>query len=320
MTDASTNIKPSITIIIPFLNEKENIPHLVGALNHHFGQDCGFDTKLIFVDDGSTDGSYDLITEQLQTCNVPSKALKLSKNVGSHAALRAGIANAKTDYITFMYADLQDPLEVVQQQFEKIHKQNDIVWAHRASTQSKLKESFFSKWYASLMKKYVSKSFPKNGFDIVMFNQKVAEQLNLNQEKNSSIFLQILIMGFKQASIYYNKQERKRGKSKWTWKKKMKLFIDSFIGFSYFPIRVVTYTGIGFSILGLLWTLYIILRKIILNDLQTGWPALISILMIGFGITNLGLGIIAEYLWRTLDQTKKRPVYIIDEVFENMVD
>jgi dolichol-phosphate mannosyltransferase len=96
----------------------------------------------------------------------------------------------------------------------------------------------------------------------------------------------------------------------------MKLFIDSFVAFSFAPIRMVSMVGILFFILGSIWTIYIILRKLIFDDLAPGWPALMAILMVGFGITNISLGIIAEYLWRTLDASRKRPLFIVDEVIE----
>jgi dolichol-phosphate mannosyltransferase len=123
-------------------------------------------------------------------------------------------------------------------------------------------------------------------------------------------------MGFKQTSISYKKRERKTGVSKWTISKKIKLFIDSFVAFSYAPIRMVTIVGISMFIIGFLWTIYIVVRTLLYHNLASGWPALVSILMIGFGITNISLGIIAEYLWRTLDASRKRPVFIIDKIIE----
>jgi hypothetical protein len=177
-------------------------------------------------------------------------------------------------------------------------------------------EKTFSTIYAYLMKKFAFSNFPEKGFDIVMFNKKVVAQVKNNVEANSSIFLQILGMGFRQTSISYKKRERKTGVSKWTMSKKIKLFIDSFVAFSYAPIRMVTIIGISMFIIGSLWTLYIISRKLLYHDLASGWPALISILTIGFGITNISLGIIAEYLWRTLDASRKRPVFIIDKIVE----
>jgi dolichol-phosphate mannosyltransferase len=245
-----------------------------------------------------------------------AKVISFSRNFGSHAALRAGISHASGDYICFNYADLQDPLELVIQMKELMEQGNDIVWAQRESTKVPWGEKMFSKFYARLMQKFAFKNFPEKGFDIVMFNKKVAAEVNKNVEANSSIFLQILGMGFRQTSITYKKRERKTGVSKWTISKKIKLFIDSFVAFSYAPIRFVTIVGIAFFFIGCLWTLYIVIRKLFFHDLAAGWPALMSILMIGFGITNISLGIIAEYLWRTLDASRKRQVFIIDDIKE----
>lgn len=305
-----------ISVIIPFLNEEENIPLLTDALNSFFKNVSEFKTEVIFVDDGSTDNSLNILRQQdhkYYSC----KVISFSKNFGSHAALRAGILNASGDHITFMYADLQDPLALITQMFHSIEAENrDIVWATRNSTENSFAESTFSKMYSGLMKKYVSTSYPTKGFDIVMFSKKVASLLNNNIENNSSIFLQILTLGFKQDFIFYDKLPRKKGKSKWTLSKKIKLFIDSFIAFSYAPIRFVTAVGIFLFIVGILFSAYLIFRKMMYNDLESGWPMLISILMLGFGITNISLGIIAEYLWRTLDSSRKRPVFIIDQIIE----
>jgi dolichol-phosphate mannosyltransferase len=243
-----------------------------------------------------------------------AKVISFSRNFGSHAALRAGISHASGDYICFNYADLQDPLDLIIRMKALMDEGNDIVWAQRESTKVPWGEKMFSKFYASLMKKFAFKNFPEKGFDIVMFNKKVATEVNKNVEANSSIFLQILGMGFRQTNITYKKRERKTGVSKWTISKKIKLFIDSFVAFSYAPIRFVTIVGIAFFFIGCLWAVYIIVRKLVFDDLAAGWPAMLSILMIGFGITNISLGIIAEYLWRTLDASRKRQVFIIDDI------
>ena len=148
------------------------------------------------------------------------------------------------------------------------------------------------------------------------FNKKVKENLDRNIEVNSSLQLQIFTLGYHSENVYYDKKERKVGKSKWTFSKKIKLFIDSFVAFSFAPIRMVSIIGILFFIAGAIWTIYIVIRKLLFDDLASGWPALMSILMIGFGITNISLGIIAEYLWRTLDASRKRPLFIIDDIID----
>jgi dolichol-phosphate mannosyltransferase len=305
----------SVSVIIPIYNEYEGIPFLVQSLNDFFAQHTSLKAEVIFVNDGSKDKSVERLLE-VKHESYKAIVISLSRNFGSHAALRAGISISTGELVCFNYADLQDPLELIIQMAEMIEEGNDIIWAHRESTKVSFGEKTFSSFYAYLMKKFAFSNFPEKGFDIVMFNRKVVTEVNRNVEANSSIFLQILGMGFRQASISYKKRERQSGVSKWTMSKKIKLFIDSFVAFSYAPIRMVTIIGIFMFFAGILWTGYIIVRKIFFHDLASGWPALMSILMIGFGITNISLGIIAEYLWRTLDASRKRPVFIIDKIVE----
>ena len=303
-----------LTIIIPFLNEEFNLPTLIKELDT-FLSDKQYSTEVIFVDDGSTDKSIEIF-EKHTFENFSGKLIKLSKNFGSHAALRAGILNAIGEKICFIYADLQDPLNVIDEMFNKMNENDDIVWGYRNITSYGFFEGLFSGIYNRLMKRFIHKDFPKTGFDIVMFNQKVKKQLDDNIESNSSIFIQILLLGFKQSSITYNKLKRIRGKSKWTLGKKIKLFIDSFVAFSYAPIRFVTTMGILFFIFGILYALFVVFYTVFIEKLMLGWPTLIFLIMIGFGTTNISLGIIAEYLWRTLDASRKRKVFIIDEIID----
>lgn len=305
-----------VSIIVPVLNEEESVDFLISQLNGYLMQRVQYQAEVIFVNDGSTD----MTAYKLKTGNhysYTAKIISLSRNFGSHAALRAGIQHATGDFITFMYADLQDPIELLGTLWNEIQNaQADICWAYRNSTQVSRSEKVFSQAYALLMKKYAVPNFPKNGFDIVMFSRKVQACLNENMESNSSVFIQILTLGYKQSAVTYSKNARIAGKSKWTLPKKIKLLIDSFVAFSFAPIRLVSLIGILFFLLGLIWTGYIVFRKLVFDDLASGWPALISILMVGFGITNISLGIIAEYLWRTLDASRKRPVYVIEEIMD----
>ena len=303
-------MKPEISIIIPFLDEEENVPNLVETLNRYFAEFTPR-VEVVFVDDGSTDNSVSLLRNAKHE-SYSCKIVKLSRNYGSLPALNAGILYASGDITSFLYADLQDPIELVSQLYEKIKKGNDIVWACR--NVKKGDKRFFSKLYAKLMRKYAIANFPENGFDVVMFSTSVKKELNDNIEANSSIFLQILNFGFKQDSIFYDKVERKAGKSKWTFSQKFKLVIDSFIAFSYAPVRMVTVIGIIFSLIGFAWMMFIIGYTLFIGGLPLGLTATISILLMGFGITNISLGIIAEYLWRTLDASRKRKPFIVDEV------
>ena len=308
-------MKSDISIIIPFFNENDNLVKLVEELNKYISTLKGLSIQILFVDDGSTDNSFKTISK-LKHKYYFAKIIKLSRNFGSHAALRAGVLHADGRFITFMPADRQNPIDLNLRLYHKAKEGYDIVWAERGKVEIGLIEKIFSRLYAQLMRKFVISNFPEKGFDIVMFNQRVRDELNRNIEANSSLFLQIQMMGFKQSVISYHKQTRAIGKSKWTVAKKVKLFIDSFVAFSYAPIRLVSIMGILFSAAGFLWMIYVAARTLLYHNLAPGWPALLAILMIGFGITNISLGIIAEYLWRTLDATRNRSVFIVDEIID----
>lgn len=303
--------KKTLSVIIPLFNEAEGIPFLVKALNQYFAQDLPFEGTVIFVDDGSIDNSYEVLAEQ-QHLQYQAQYLKLSRNYGSHQACRAGLQQVNSDYTTVISADLQDPLQLLEQLFNLCESGVDIGLAARKTQNISIKARFFSKLYSQLIKKFVIPTYPDGGFDVFMISAKVLTILNQNVEKNSSLFLQVLTLGFNQEVIYFEKAKRQVGRSKWTLTKKIKLLIDSFVAFSYLPIRLVSVFGISMAFSGFGLMFYIIGRKLLLNDLEAGWPALVSILMLGFGITNIALGVIAEYLWRTYANTRNNPPFIIE--------
>ena len=303
-----------ISIIIPFLNEKEGINELLKKIEEYY-HNRKFEFEIIFVDDGSTDGTREIINSVL-SFPYACKLVCLSKNFGSHAAVRAGLLHSGGKYVTCLPADLQISFDTVEILYNSITGVNDIVFAVRETNDVGLFEKMFSRFYAIMMRKFVTGNFPFNGLETFMISDKVRRILNENVESNSSVFLQILIMGFKNKFVNIEKSSRSFGKSKWTLSKKIKLLIDSFAAFSFAPIRLVSIIGICLFVIGLGWSLYIVSIKIIYDDLVNGWAATSSILLLGFGITNISLGIIAEYLWRTLDASRKRPVFIVDEIIE----
>lgn len=308
-------LKTEISLIFPIYNEAENLIYLIPELNLFFSDIPNLQAEVIFVDDGSNDNSIEIISKYSHEF-YNAKIVKLARNYGSHAAVRAGIFHSTGEKISILSADLQDPLQIVLKMHEKCLSGYDIVVGQRRSVKTENTTRLLSEFYAYLMRKFAIKDYPHLGADVVMFNKKVSEILNSNIEANSNYILQILSLGFRKSFIEYDKVNRKYGESKWTLSKKVKLFIDSFVAFSFFPIRMVSVTGIILFILGATWTFYIVIRTIVFHDLASGWPTMISILLLGFGVTNIGLGIIAEYLWRTLDISRNRPVFIVDEVLE----
>lgn len=302
-----------LSIIIPFFNEEEGIYELITKIEEYY-QKREFNFEIIFIDDGSTDSTSSKIKSQ--DFLFPCKLISLSKNYGPHSAVRAGVVHSTSKFITCLPADLQISFDALEKMYAEMLEKNDIVFAIREVNENSFIENFFSRIHAHFMRKYVVKDFPLSGLETFMINEKVQQILNANIESNSSLHLQIFTLGFKKKLISIEKQARKNGKSKWTTLKKIKLLIDTFVSFSFVPIRTVSLVGIIFFIVGVVWTGYIIFRKFMYDDLVSGWPALLSILLIGFGITNISLGIIAEYLWRTFDVSRKRPVFIVDDIID----
>lgn len=307
-----------VSIVVPFLNEYEGINLFCEEIDSYAKQ-IDFPLEIIFVDDGSVDKTSEII-KKFKFNNIRKiKLIILSKNYGSHAAIRAGITVATYDICTWMGSDLQEPIEFLQLAHQKIISGDDAVYIEKKDINISKIERYFSNIYSAMMRRYAIKNYSSGGISNIVFNGKIKKFLNENIENNSSIMLQIIDAGFKSSclSLYYKK--RSAGVSKWTFSKKIKLFIDSFVAFSFMPIRLVSIIGIIMFILGVLFGFSIIINKIInpVSPVQ-GYSTIASLLAIGFGITNISLGIIAEYLWRAYDASRGRPAFIISDIIEVM--
>jgi dolichol-phosphate mannosyltransferase len=300
---------PDISVIIPAFNEEASLPMLFTALED-FVSSAGFLVQFVFVDDGSSDGTADYLSSHaIDSAEV--KLVKLSRNFGAHVALRAGACHADADYCMFYSVDMPEPVSVIAEYFAELDNGNDLVYSRRLGYRG----SFGSRVYSKLVNRFIGLGFPEEGVLGIAFNQKIKRELNRNIEANSSVFFQIFSLGFKRKAIDAQFRERQSGKSKWTLRGKVKLFVDSFIMFSYAPIRAISLIGFALALVGFVWALFIVVMKLIdPEQVEAGWPTLLGILLIGFGVTNFALGIIAEYLVRTLDVARKRPTFVVDEV------
>ena len=301
-----------ISVIVPFLNEEDGIELFCRTLDE-YAATLSFPIELVFVDDGSTDKTVQVLHSQ-SFRNIRSvKLVKLSKNFGSHAAIRAGLTKASYDICTWIGSDLQEPLELIPAAYEKIRDGYNAVYVEKKSVQVSKANRAFSKVYSYLMQKYAVKNYASGGISTIVFDGKIKRLLNENIESNSSIMLQIMDAGYQSVTISMDFHERSAGISKWTLAKKIKLFIDSFVAFSFMPIRLVSIIGILMFVVGLAVGAVTIVNKVLNPAVPAGYSTLVSIMAIGFGITNISLGIIAEYLWRTYDNARKRPVFIISD-------
>jgi dolichol-phosphate mannosyltransferase len=300
-----------ISVVAPFYNELENLPlfkeRVLSAL-----RETGVEVELVLVDDHSTDGGSTLVSSWADD-DPRVIHIRLSRNCGSHAACSAGLLHCTGDCAVLMAVDLQDPPESIPELLEHWHQGNDVVWAVRRERKGETWSSkILAGTYYRLMRRFALPEMPIKGADFLLMDRKVIDAYNAIPEKNTNFLAMILWLGFRQTSIEYVKQERHSGQSKWSLSRKFKVFIDSFISFSYAPIRLMSLAGASIGVLGFLYALVVVINALRGIPIQ-GWASLMVVVLMLGGFQLLMLGILGEYLWRTFDEARGRPRYVIEE-------
>ncbi len=305
-----------IVIVTPLLNEEENIDKFFRTVSTITSAISGFTFHYMFVNDGSIDKSWRVI-EKLTRKHKNISAIKLSRNFGSHEAILAGIESAVTklkfDYIVISTIDLQNPPNLISKMIDKLNRETRVVWGVRSNREGEGLSAMFSNIYYRLIKSFALSNMPVGGTDYCIFDKRVATDLVNFAEKNTSIFGLILWLGYDQKMIPYIRKAVPGRISRWSFSKKLKLLKDSFVSFSYAPIWFVTYLGFLISATGFVYAAFIFVRRLFYNIKIEGWSSLMLITLLLSGIQLIMLGIVAEYLWRTLDTARRRPIYLVDK-------
>lgn len=302
-----------LSVVIPVYFNEESLPPLYKRLKAVSKQIKKTRFEYVFVDDGSGDNSFKVL-EKFAKDDHQVKIVKLTRNFGSFVACLAGLTYSKGDCAVMMAADLQDPPELLIDLYNKWKKGSEVVFAVREKREESKINLFFSSLFYKIFRLIALENMPKQGFDFVLIGRKAIDFLVKSQEKNSSLMGQILWSGFKTDQIVYTKQARVHGSSRWNLGKKIKYFIDSIMAFSYFPIRVASFLGIIIALVGFIFAIYAVWRKIFLGINVPGFTLLLVSLLLASGTQMILLGIIGEYLWRALDETRKRPPFVVDQL------
>ena len=306
------------SIVVPVYHNASSLGDLLAALQAVADKNLEDDFEFIFVDDGSADGSF-AVLQKLASNEPRMKAVKLSRNFGSNAAIMAGMSQVGGDAVAAIAADLQDPPALLHDMIELWRGDHKVVIAARRGRQDPFPTSLLSDTFYRLFRRYAIKTMPERGFDFFLIDRQVCALINDIQENNAYLMGLILWLGFDPYVLYYDRQARKQeyGQSMWSLKRKLKYFVDSFVAFSYFPIRLASALGLLFSLLGLLYALWVIYARLALGIEAEGWASLMIVVLIAAGVQMLILGIIGEYMWRGLDETRRRPRFIIEKIIEN---
>lgn len=308
------NINPLVSVIMATYNEADNLPLLYKRLFSVASEMAEYDFEFIFVDDCSKDKTPDILAD-LRKADDRVIIIRFAKNCGSHAADSAGLHFCRGNLAIIMAADLQDPPEIIiPKTIEQWKKGYKVVWSVREKRRG---ESFitllFSRLYYFLMNLLTDIQQPPTGADAFLLDLVVIDAFRQSPEKHSSNIMLIAWLGFPQTSISYVKEARHAGQSKWTISKKIQLSLDSLISFSYVPIRGMSLLGIICAMIGGIYGMHIFINAFFNNIPIEGWSStMIAILIIG-GIQMVMLGFLGEYLWRTYDETRGRPRYIIEK-------
>ncbi len=298
-----------LSIVVPVYYNELNLRPLYEDIKAKIIDVIDFEYEIVMVDDGSGDNSWQVI-QKLAELDKNIRPIRLSRNFGSHAAVLCGLVHASGDCAVIKAADLQEPTELILQMYQEWQQGNNVVLAVRETREDK---SFFSDLYYWLTRKVALPKMPAHGFDVFLVDRKVIEVLKSLDEPNSAITGQILWSGFKTKEIYYDRKQREIGKSKWTLAKKIRLVADTLFSFSTLPITAITWVGTLSCIGSALWAMLVLISKLSVGIEVAGFTTLFIFQLFSFGIIMLTLGVLGNYLWRTFDASRGRPVYIVEE-------
>jgi dolichol-phosphate mannosyltransferase len=306
-----------ISIVVPVFNNASSLPDLLERFEALAAKNANDQFEFIFVDDGSVDNSFSVLESLLQT-DSRIQIVKLSRNFGSNAALLAGLGHTRGDAVAAIAADLQDPPELINDMLLDWRQGHKVVLAARQSRDDEFLTTLLADTFYSLFRRFAIKTMPEHGFDFFLIDRQVCDLINQIQENNAYLMGLILWLGFSPKVIYYHRQAREKryGQSMWTAAKKIKYFLDSFVAFSYFPVRAASVIGIVLSAAGLVYAAIVIALRLATSVQPEGWASLMIVVLIVSGVQMLMIGILGEYLWRNLDETRRRPRFIVESVLE----
>ncbi|OBH58718.1 glycosyltransferase [Mycobacterium sp. E2479] len=306
----------TVSVVVPVYYNAQSLPLLFAELREVerelHERDCGM--ELIFVDDGSGDESM-IELMKIKQQRPDTRVIKLTRNFGAIHSSKVGLNYVTGDCTMWLAADLQDPPELVVKMTDQWLAGSKFVIALRQSRVDPPLTTFFAGIYHWLVRRVISKDYPKGGIDILLMDAALVPHIR-DSSKNVNTELLAHWLGYKPATVPYQRRKRQHGKSRWTFGKKLTYFFDSILGFSVLPIRFISLTGFLVALLSFAYGLYIVVDAIFGGHRGVaGFPTLVALISFLLGVVIIILGIIGEYVWRIFDEVTTRPEAVVDEVY-----
>lgn len=308
---ADRGAAPRHSLVVPIYKNAENIDALLAAVAG-LSKEFDGDFEAVFVVDGSPDDSLARLTRALSGGLIRAQILAHSRNFGSFAAIRTGLAVARGQHIAVMAADLQEPPELVIRFFEALGQDRaDIVVGTRESRSDSKIGDALSQAYWSLARRVISRELPRGGVDVFGCSAAVRDALLQMTEQRTSLVGQLYWLGFRREEVPYHRRAREAGESGWTLRRKITYLTDSFFSFTDLPIRVLTWVGFLGFVVALLLAFLVILGKAFGIVTVPGYSATVLVVLAFSTLNLLSLGVVGNYVFRTYENTKQRPLSLV---------
>ncbi|MER8373512.1 glycosyltransferase family 2 protein [Mesorhizobium sp. M1406] len=302
------------SLVIPVYRNAENIPSLAAALDG-LNAKLGGDLEVVFVVDGSPDRSGQLLVELASKTPYTCKVVFHSRNFGSFAAIRTGMEKASGKYIAAMAADLQEPPELVLEFFRILAADRaDIAFGKREGRNDPALTRFLSNTFWSTYRAFVLPDMPKGGVDVFACNRRVLDAVLAIEEPNSSLVAQLFWVGFRREFVAYARKPRLHGKSAWNFSRRFRYMMDSVLSFSDLPIMLVLWLGAIGCAISLVMGVVTLIARITGYISQAGYATQIVLTLFLGSLILTVQGILGLYIWRTAENTKRRPLRIISHI------
>jgi len=303
-----------LSIVVPVYFNEKSLPLLADELEavERLLLAKDVELELIFVDDGSGDGSYREVLN-IKARRPATTVVKLSRNFGAVHAYKTGLQFVTGDCFLCLAADLQDPPALILEMVDRWLGGCKYVICIREKRQDPLATRLFAGFHYRLLRLLGIKDYPIGGFDLALMDCRMLAHLrDSNKNVNPNVF--VFWLGFTPSQISYVRRERLHGKSGWTFSKKVKFFLDTLLGFSMVPLRTISAIGIAVAGLSILYGAFVLLMAIVRGSDVPGFATVASLIAFLLGLIICMLGVIGEYLWRIFDEINKRPGAVVEEV------